>query len=193
MARKPERNCAHCRQNCSTMCSTAGSSRASARSFRSSAGARPSPCSPTARRWAKSWSAWQIEPPQVEDRLRRFVRLRTRSYRRPEPKGNLTMTTFNDRERAEEAKFAHDAEMTFRIHARRNRLLGPVGGRAHEPAPDETRGLCQGGGAGRFRGSGRRGRDPQAAGRSDLRRRRGRAKPKSAPRWRTSRSRRAAR
>ena len=34
------------------------------------------------------------------------------------------MTTFNDRERAEEAKFAHDEESQFRIVARRNRLLG---------------------------------------------------------------------
>src|ERR1700712_4362824 len=34
------------------------------------------------------------------------------------------MKTFNDRERGEEAKFAHDEEMMFRIHARRNRLLG---------------------------------------------------------------------
>lgn len=34
------------------------------------------------------------------------------------------MTDFNDRERAEEAKFAHDEEMQFRIVARRNRLLG---------------------------------------------------------------------
>jgi hypothetical protein len=34
------------------------------------------------------------------------------------------MTTFNDRERGEEAKFAHDEDMMFRIHARRNRLLG---------------------------------------------------------------------
>ena len=34
------------------------------------------------------------------------------------------MTSFQDRERAEEAKFAHDEEMQFRIHARRNRLLG---------------------------------------------------------------------
>jgi hypothetical protein len=34
------------------------------------------------------------------------------------------MTTFNDRERAEEAHFAHDEEMVFRVHARRNRLLG---------------------------------------------------------------------
>lgn len=34
------------------------------------------------------------------------------------------MTTFNDRERGEEAKFAHDQDMQFRIQARRNRLLG---------------------------------------------------------------------
>ena len=34
------------------------------------------------------------------------------------------MTDFNDRKRGEEAKFAHDEEMHFRIHARRNRLLG---------------------------------------------------------------------
>ncbi len=34
------------------------------------------------------------------------------------------MTTFDDRERAFEAKFAHDEEMLFRITARRNRLVG---------------------------------------------------------------------
>ena len=34
------------------------------------------------------------------------------------------MTTFDDRERAFEAKFAHDAEMQFKAEARRNRLLG---------------------------------------------------------------------
>lgn len=34
------------------------------------------------------------------------------------------MTTFDDRERAFEAKFARDDEMQFRVHARRNRLLG---------------------------------------------------------------------
>ena len=34
------------------------------------------------------------------------------------------MTSFNDRERGEEANFAHDEEMHFRITARRNRLLG---------------------------------------------------------------------
>jgi hypothetical protein len=34
------------------------------------------------------------------------------------------MTDFKDRERAEEAKFAHDEETQFRILARRNRLVG---------------------------------------------------------------------
>ncbi|MDZ7894302.1 MAG: DUF1476 domain-containing protein [Sphingobium sp.] len=34
------------------------------------------------------------------------------------------MTMFDDRERAFEAKFAHDEEMQFRITARRNRLVG---------------------------------------------------------------------
>ena len=34
------------------------------------------------------------------------------------------MSTFDDRERAFETKFAHDEEMKFRIVARRNRLLG---------------------------------------------------------------------
>lgn len=34
------------------------------------------------------------------------------------------MTTFDDRERAFETKFARDEEIAFRITARRNRLLG---------------------------------------------------------------------
>ena len=34
------------------------------------------------------------------------------------------MTTFDDRERAFETKYARDEEMQFRIIARRNRLLG---------------------------------------------------------------------
>ena len=34
------------------------------------------------------------------------------------------MTSFEDRERAFETKFAHDAEMNFRAMARRNKLLG---------------------------------------------------------------------
>ncbi|MFX8485525.1 ATPase inhibitor subunit zeta, partial [Acinetobacter baumannii] len=38
--------------------------------------------------------------------------------------GPSAMTMFDDRERAEEAKFAHDQETVFRIQARRNKLLG---------------------------------------------------------------------
>lgn len=34
------------------------------------------------------------------------------------------MTTFDDRKKAYESKFAHDAEMKFRAEARRNKLLG---------------------------------------------------------------------
>lgn len=34
------------------------------------------------------------------------------------------MTTFDDREHAFEAKFAHDADVKFRVEARRNRLVG---------------------------------------------------------------------
>lgn len=34
------------------------------------------------------------------------------------------MTAFEDREKGFEAKFAHDADMEFRVQARRNRLAG---------------------------------------------------------------------
>ena len=34
------------------------------------------------------------------------------------------MTTFEDREHAFEAKYAHDADMQFRAEARRNKLVG---------------------------------------------------------------------
>ena len=34
------------------------------------------------------------------------------------------MTTFDDRERAFETKYAHDEDLRFRVTARRNRLLG---------------------------------------------------------------------
>ena len=34
------------------------------------------------------------------------------------------MSTFDDRENAFEAKFAHDADMQFKADARRNKLLG---------------------------------------------------------------------
>ena len=33
------------------------------------------------------------------------------------------MSTFDDREKAQEAKFAHDAQLTFKAEARRNKLL----------------------------------------------------------------------
>jgi hypothetical protein len=48
------------------------------------------------------------------------------------------MTTFNDRERAEEARFSHEQEMHFRIHARRNRLLGAWAAERMELSPAEA-------------------------------------------------------
>jgi hypothetical protein len=48
------------------------------------------------------------------------------------------MTTFDDRERAFEAKFAHDEEMAFRITARRNRLLGQWAAQQMKLTPEET-------------------------------------------------------
>ena len=38
------------------------------------------------------------------------------------------MSQFDDRERAYETKFAHDAELRFKAEARRNRLLGEWAG-----------------------------------------------------------------
>ena len=34
------------------------------------------------------------------------------------------MPTFQDRQKAEEAKYAHDQELEFKVNARRNKLLG---------------------------------------------------------------------
>jgi hypothetical protein len=48
------------------------------------------------------------------------------------------MTDFNDRERGEEAKFAHDEDMAFRIAARRNRLLGHWAAEKMGLTPEET-------------------------------------------------------
>ena len=48
------------------------------------------------------------------------------------------MTNFNDRERAEEAKYAHDEDTQFRIHARRNRLLGEWAAARMGLSPAET-------------------------------------------------------
>ena len=48
------------------------------------------------------------------------------------------MTTFDDRERAFEAKFARDEEMLFRITARRNKLLGQWAAQKMGLTPEET-------------------------------------------------------
>ncbi len=48
------------------------------------------------------------------------------------------MTTFDDRERAFEAKFALDGEMAFRIVARRNKLLGHWAAERLGLTPEET-------------------------------------------------------
>ncbi len=48
------------------------------------------------------------------------------------------MTTFDDRERAFETKFARDEEMAFRIVARRNRLLGQWAAELMKLTPEEA-------------------------------------------------------
>ncbi|ATY34798.1 DUF1476 domain-containing protein [Sphingomonas psychrotolerans] len=48
------------------------------------------------------------------------------------------MTTFDDRERGFEAKFAHDEDIAFRIAARRNRLLGQWAAARMKLTPEET-------------------------------------------------------
>ena len=48
------------------------------------------------------------------------------------------MTTFDDRERGFEAKFARDEEMSFRITARRNRLVGTWAAGLMGLTPEET-------------------------------------------------------
>ena len=48
------------------------------------------------------------------------------------------MTTFDEREQAFENKFARDQEMTFRIIARRNRLLGLWAAEQMKLTPEEA-------------------------------------------------------
>lgn len=48
------------------------------------------------------------------------------------------MTDFNDRERAEEAKFAMDENTAFRVAARRNKLLGYWAAEKMELNEEET-------------------------------------------------------
>ena len=48
------------------------------------------------------------------------------------------MTTFDDREKAFEAKFARDEDMAFRATARRNRLVGQWAAAQMKLTPEET-------------------------------------------------------
>ncbi|MCC2975408.1 DUF1476 domain-containing protein [Sphingomonas sp. PL-96] len=48
------------------------------------------------------------------------------------------MTSFDDRERAFETKFARDEEMAFRVTARRNRLLAQWAAAKMKLTPEET-------------------------------------------------------
>ena len=48
------------------------------------------------------------------------------------------MTTFDDRERAFETHFAREEEMTFRVTARRNRLVGQWAAAKMGLTPEET-------------------------------------------------------
>ena len=48
------------------------------------------------------------------------------------------MTTFDDREKAFENKFAHDQEMAFRVTARRNRLIAVWAAGQMGLTPEET-------------------------------------------------------
>ncbi|MDB5677290.1 DUF1476 domain-containing protein [Sphingomonas bacterium] len=48
------------------------------------------------------------------------------------------MTTFDDRERAFETKFARDEDMAFRVIARRNKLLGQWAAGLMKLTPEET-------------------------------------------------------
>ena len=48
------------------------------------------------------------------------------------------MTTFDDRERAFEAKYARDEDMLFRVTARRNKLVGQWAAARMGLTPEET-------------------------------------------------------
>ena len=53
------------------------------------------------------------------------------------------MTTFDERERAYEKKFSLDQELKFKAEARRNRLVGRMGGSQVEPVWPGRRRLRQ--------------------------------------------------
>jgi hypothetical protein len=52
--------------------------------------------------------------------------------------GEDKMTAFDDRKRAQEAKFARDQDVQFRIIARRNRLIGEWAAERMSLTPEET-------------------------------------------------------
>jgi len=79
------------------------------------------------------------EAPARQEFGQPVVMPQSRTYLRAETiKGFLGMTTFDDRERAFEAKFAMDEEMAFRVIARRNRLLGQWAAAKLNLTPEET-------------------------------------------------------
>ncbi len=53
------------------------------------------------------------------------------------------MTTFDDRERAFEAKYARDEDMAFRVTARRNKLVGQWAAGLMKLTPEETEGYAR--------------------------------------------------
>lgn len=53
------------------------------------------------------------------------------------------MTTFDERERAFEAMFVRDQEMRFKLHARRDRLLGRWAAEQMRLSPAETDAYCR--------------------------------------------------
>lgn len=54
------------------------------------------------------------------------------------------MTTFDDRQKAHEAKFARDEDMAFRVTARRNRLVGQWAAARMGLTPEETDAYAKG-------------------------------------------------
>lgn len=53
------------------------------------------------------------------------------------------MSTFNERERSFETKFARDEEMAFRVTARRNRLVGAWAARLMGLTAEESDAYCK--------------------------------------------------
>jgi len=67
-----------------------------------------------------------------------LVARRCRHYLGTTAKWNGMMTTFDNREKAFENKFAHDADLQFKITARRNKLVGQWAAEKMGLTPEET-------------------------------------------------------